>query len=55
MGVGEHMTVELGAQTKQGLLEPMGGIGNRTRHSAPCVILSGPPSVDTPGEVKIGK
>lgn len=54
MGAGEHMRVEVGTQTKQGPLEPTVGQGGRTRHSVPCVILSGP-SVDTPGEVKTGK
>lgn len=29
------------------------GGGGRTKHSAPCVVPSGPPSVDTPGEVKV--
>lgn len=29
------------------------GLGSRTRHSAPCVVPSGSPSLDIPGEAKV--
>lgn len=45
--------MEAGAQPEQGLVGIMGEVaGSWTRHFAPCMVISDPPTVDTPRELK---